>query len=502
MATITEAFESEQEFRGLLGRLAFQGRYSNRIVDDEGIMSASILANMTPEKIEKSLISVNRLFGSRPANTRIYFSSHNIDKIKALTTFLRRCKTTNRIPDIRLIGAREVNSYIDYFDNWNKSPQKIEGIVSSEDIKFDINKFVGFREKIETLTSSVFGHRGITIEYLLRAPSSNDRDGPIEEPTPDIYSGEFMAANAAFNGAGYEEDNKMLYMVLRHFLTGTPGWNVISRYSRTSDGRGAYLALRSRYESKAYFDVLKTEATKILTATYYKGDNSKFSWEKYISRHLEAHRKFEEVNEPLTESMKVMHFKTGIKDVRLESELAVARSIPEVNRTFDNFVNQLTEGVANRRSRQDAPSSTRREVSGITGGSGRGRGRRRGRFGGRGGRSFRGRGFRGGRGRGRGRNDIPNSITVDGKNLYPGRTYSQEEYSQLTYKQKGELRRARFGNTSYRSDDHSTFSSRNISSNETGCANNNNSHSNADENSSSNATDQLRKRRKVSVGNS
>jgi len=122
-------------------------------------------------------------------------------KIKALTTFVRRCKTTNRIPDIRLIGAREVNSYIDYFDNWNKSPQKIEGIVSSEDIKFDINKFVGFREKIETLTSSVYGHRGITIEYLLRAPSSNDRDGPIEEPTPDIYSGEFMAANAAFNGA-------------------------------------------------------------------------------------------------------------------------------------------------------------------------------------------------------------------------------------------------------------------------------------------------------------
>ena len=35
------------------------------------------------------------------------------------------------------------------------------------------------------------------------------------------------------------------------------------------------------------------------------------------------------------------------------------------------------------------------------------------------------------------------SILVDGKTLYPNQTYSQQEYAQLTYCQKGELLRAR-----------------------------------------------------------
>ena len=35
------------------------------------------------------------------------------------------------------------------------------------------------------------------------------------------------------------------------------------------------------------------------------------------------------------------------------------------------------------------------------------------------------------------------SFVVDGKTLYPNQTYSHQEYAQLSYRQKGELLRAR-----------------------------------------------------------
>ena len=112
-----------------------------------------------------------------------------------------------------------------------------------------------------------------------------------------------------------------------------------------------------------------------------------------------------------------------------------------MNNNFDLFSNHITEGVANRRSRRELFKSTpnQREVSAFhRNNRGRGRGR---------GRSGRGRGFRG---RGRGRynprtRNVPNSITVEGKALYPNKTYSANEYNSLSNFQKDELRKARTG---------------------------------------------------------
>ena len=136
------------------------------------------------------------------------------------------------------------------------------------------------------------------------------------------------------------------------------------------------------------------EQINTITTTFYKGDNTKFKWEKFVALHMEAHRKFEEINEPLPESMKILHLKTGIRpEAGLEAGLAVARSRPDINTTFDSFVTQITKGIANRRSRQGTfKMAPGREVSSFniaTGDRSRGRnsvrhsyhgGRGRGRF--------------------------------------------------------------------------------------------------------------------------
>ena len=122
-----------------------------------------------------------------------------------------------------------------------------------------------------------------------------------------------MKENTTHSGPEYEKDNQDLFTLLRSYLTGTDGWNVISSHQRTKDGRAAYLALRSHYEGSSFHDLIKSKANIMMTRTFYRGDPTKFTWEKFVSIHLEAHRMFEDVGEPLTESIKILHFKGGIR---------------------------------------------------------------------------------------------------------------------------------------------------------------------------------------------
>jgi len=476
--SITEAYNSQDRFSDLLLRLNFPARHITRLIDEEGLDTAGELATTKAEDVEQSMINVNKLFGNRTGAARLYFSPARIKKLIALCVYLKRCLTVSRIPDIRQIDPNDVTIYVEHLDQWKGSTPKADTALNQDEIKFDFNRFTAFREKIQTISSSIKGKRGISLEYLLRPELLEGAPATVlvEEADPEVFSNEYMTKNATLTGPEFNQDNEVLYTILRHYLTGTAGWNIISKFSRNKDGRGAYLALRNRYESPAYNDALKTQANNTITTTFYKGDNTKFNWEKFVALHMEAHRKFEEINEPLPESMKILHLKTGIRpEAGLEAELAVARSRPNVNTSFDAFVTQITEGIANRRSRQGIfKMATGREVSSFNmapGGRGRGRGPGRHSYrGGRGRGRFPGRGRFYGRGRGRGRgsssyrrnNNVPSEIVVEGKTLFPNRDYTPEEYNSLTYNQKGSLRRARVGRHNDSNDSSSTIDTRTI----------------------------------------
>ena len=266
------------------------------------------------------------------------------------------------------------------------------------------------------MVSSIIGCRGTREPDPYPLPQA-----PIEDQSPDVNSLEFMKKNTTHPGPEYEKDTQDLFTLLCSYLTGTDGWNLISSHQRTKDGRAAFLSLRSHYEGASFHDLIKSRANLIISRTLYRGDTTKFTWEKFVSIHLEAHRMFEDVGELLSDSIKILNFKGGIRpEAGLESARDVARGLPIVNNNFDLFSNHITEGLANRHSRRELFKSTpnQSEVSAFQRNN---RGRERGRGRGRGGR---GRGFRG---RGRGRynsrtRNVPNSITVKGKTLYPNKT--------------------------------------------------------------------------------
>ena len=444
--SITDAFDDNDEFRQLLRRAQIPVANINRLMDHEGIDSARILAGTKVKDLELSMTNVNRLFGNQTqATRRIYFAPVRIQRIKALAVYFKRCTDANRIPDIRIININDISRYTLNLDIWLQTVSEVEDVVKRTKIEFSTTKFTRFREKFETLVSSIIGCRGINLDYLTREPDPLPFPlDPIEDQSPDVNSLEFMKKNTTHQGPEYDKDNQDLFTLLRSYLTGTDGWNVISSHQRTKDGRAAYLALRAHYEGSSFHDLIKSRANVMMSRTFYRGDTTKFNWEKFVSIHLEAHRMFEDVGEPLSESIKILNFKGGIRpEAGLESALDVARGLPNLNSNFDLFANHITEGVANRRSRRELFKSTpnQREVSALQrNNQGRGRGR---------GRGGRGRGNRG-RGRGRGRynsrpRNIPDSITIEGKVLYPNKTYSADEYNSLSNNQKDGLRRARAG---------------------------------------------------------
>ena len=48
----------------------------------------------------------------------------------------------------------------------------------------------------------------------------------------------------------------------------TSGWDMIARFVKDKNNRGAYLALRVHYESAAYHDVEKTEVTSLMAKSF------------------------------------------------------------------------------------------------------------------------------------------------------------------------------------------------------------------------------------------
>ena len=194
---------------------------------------------------------------------------------------------------------------------------------------------------------------------------------------------------------------------------------------------------------------MRSQASNLMTKTFYNGDKQKFKWEDFVAIHLEAHSLYEETGETLSETMKIMNLKSNIRDgAGLENTIEAARTSPAANATFDNYVNFLTEGITSKRGRAETfKISHPRQVAAI-------------------GQSFRrndgchnnhnGRGR--GRGRGSGSFTKGSPIQCDGKTLYPNKNYSKEEFNALTKNQKNALKQAHKARRERQGDDKSVIS--------------------------------------------
>ena len=432
--TITDAFNDYDAFADLLQRIGVTAACRTRLMDEEGIDSAAELAAITMKDLQSTVDNVNKLFGNTTSGGRIYFAPNRISRIKAVGLFFKRCLTINTIPDIRLITLNKSLDCVLKLPAWTEKADDTDDIVKQKDITFEATKFKTFRDELKTLLSSTRGTRGISLEYVIRHGDDTQLP-PVELAEPDVDSSDIMASKATLYGPEFDRDNAKVFTVLRTILTGTPGWNIISKYSGRRDGRKAFLALSSHYQGRSYHDYMRTQANALLTKTFYNGDKAKFKWENYVAIHLEAHALYEETGETLSHSMKIMNLKSNIRDgAGLENTIEAARTSATANATFDNYVNFLTEGVTSKRGRAETFKMNQpRSVASAERSYKKTNGQKK---------YNNSAKSKAGSRVSHGYIDKGQPFQCDGKTLYPNKRYSSSEYASLTPNQKNALKKA------------------------------------------------------------
>jgi hypothetical protein len=298
-----------------------------------------------------------------------------------------------------------------------------------DDIKFpDALKTVeNVRQSLEDIDDYLNRKRGtdgVLLAYVTRKVV-NIPDGAPEYGEPSFDAE--MIQRACHTGNAFQQDNRLVWTMLRTVFHGGPGWNWILSFSRTSNGRAAYLAVKSHYLGEAFQSRIRSAADKILDGTFFDGKARTFTFERYCERLNNAFTDLEESGETVDVERKVRILLRGITDPTLEAAKNQVLATAALRTTFESAVNYIAQfadrksSIDTNRTRNLSSLQTQRGRGGNSAGRGRAGGGRFGTGRGRGNRSNVRLANRGGRSQGRG---AGGGIT--------DRYYSPEEWMRLS----------------------------------------------------------------------
>jgi hypothetical protein len=276
-------------------------------------------------------------------------------------------------------------------------------------------------EDIDDWLSRRLGDSGAPMSYITRddeIPPDIDEDPGFGAPTLI----QELIRRTRHEGPDFEHDVVEVWNMIRHVTHGGPGWNWVSRYARTQNGREAYFAFKRHYLGESYTQRTVAYADKTLQTLYFDGKSRNFTFEQFSSKLNKAFDELEENGEGYTESKKVRTLIAAIRDPLLKAAKATVLAQQELKSNYTSALNYISTF----HDIEKPTVSSSRSIASLQGGGGRGRGGR-----GRG-------GGRGGRGRGRGAGG-PSAFRSDD----PGRTYTPREWSTLSADEKAKVRAAR-----------------------------------------------------------
>ena len=200
----------------------------------------------------------------------------------------------------------------------------------------------------------------------------NEADDPYGFGNPTILAE--MIRRAPHEGPTAATDMIAVWDVIRHITHDGPGWGWVMPFSRTRNGRAAYLALKGHYLGDAFQARLRAKADQLLESTYYDGSKRNFSYEHFIETLQRAFTDLESTGEIVSEERKVRLLMTGVNDSRLESAKNQILATPTLRATFENASNFLAE-VLDSEVSYSAGSCKQARISSINATPSKGRGK-------------------------------------------------------------------------------------------------------------------------------
>jgi hypothetical protein len=315
-------------------------------------------------------------------------------------------------------------------------------IKAPDEVKKD-TKWKIWKENFDTYLHSKIGQASIPLAYIIRE-SNTPIPGLIHRTAHDQ-----QVAGAILSGPEYNRNNGTVYDLLQSLTVNGPAWPWVSAHQRSRDGRSAWKSLVSYYEGDSMRTRSKQECYDAISKATYRGPCRNYDFNTYVHTHQQAHQELIRLGEPISKNKKVRDFLQGITDpqcttikLNVLSNTALLNDFSQAINYIASAIDMVTKNSGAVTSRQISELNTAR-AEGGRGTYGRWQNR---------GRSERGRGFfrgwgghyintrntfRGGRGRDVGSRD------GNGDNRSLTRSYTPEEWSQLTPSQRSRIYRER-----------------------------------------------------------
>ena len=370
---------------------------ANEVVNTHGYTSFSDFAQATEDQIHDLIIAIRNTPSdvNNPNSNKIVVGQQFALRLSFLAHYSRYIETIQRNHTDNLGSVVNVTKIGRFFTHHkNHTDADLPDYPAAYDNK---NSRV-MLEDIDSWLSKAYGQNEIILSYITR-DYPKPADDPVADPgflRPSIESE--LIRRAKHDDDNYEENNKKVWSMIRAVTHKTDAWAIVKAFSRTGNGRGAYLALVAQYKGRGHVNRIKTEARNVLDRIFWNGKSRNFSWDTFTSRLQGAFDDLEEHGDNRTDEHRVTTLLEKVeKDGGLNAACTYIRNDATLSHDFRKALEYLTgEVLALDRLRTRARDS--RSISTVSTSTNSSPGRGRGR--GRGGRTGRGQGRGNGGGRG------------------------------------------------------------------------------------------------------
>jgi hypothetical protein len=187
-----------------------------------------------------------------------------------------------------------------------------------------------------------------------------------------------LLARLPHGDALYRSDNKTVYMCIEKACRGTSVESTVKAYSRSQDGRGAYMALRDHHAGDSKYRAILKARTNLLTNIKWNARQN--SLEKHVSNHRQAHEDLQDCSTHITVSVagqpqRVEWLLDSIssQDPTLQATIGLIRSdVNNMRNDFEKAAAALIEVDPYSKARRPHTNKSSAQISAIDFASGRG----------------------------------------------------------------------------------------------------------------------------------